>query len=104
MILKEYKKLDNKGINLVKYFVKDNGVLYLRCEFQDKYNISIDAMKYNKITSDIQTKLNGLPKIEQCSYDVPKQCLKNLNKIKNRHVYNYYISRSNLNPSSQNKL
>ena len=60
-------------------------------------------MKYNKITSVIQTKLNGLPKIEPCSYDVPKQCLKDLSKIKSQHFYNYYISRSYLNPSSQNK-
>ena len=102
-ILNEYKELDNKGINLVKHFVKDNGIPYQRCEFQDKYNIRIDVMKYNKITSVIQTKLNGLPKIEPCFYDIPKQCLKDLSKIKSRHVYNYYISRSYLNPSSQNK-
>ena len=61
-IFNEYKELDNKGINLVKHFVKDNGTLYQRCEFQDRYNINIDAMKYNKITSVIQTKLNNLPK------------------------------------------
>ena len=102
-ISNEYKELDKKGINLVKHFVKDNGVLYQRCEFQDKYNISIDAMKNNKITSVIQAKLNGLSKIEPCSYDVPKQCLKDLSKIKSQHVYNYYISRIGLNPSSQNK-
>ena len=81
-ISNEYKELDNKGINLVKHFVKDNGVLYQRCKFQDKYNVSIDAMKYNNITSVIQAKLNGLPKIEPCSYDVPKQCLRDLSKIK----------------------
>ena len=102
-IFNEYKDLDNRGLNLVKHFVKDNGILYQRCEFQDKYNISIDAMKYNKITSVIQTKLNSLPKIEPCSYDLPKQCLKDLSKIKSRHVYNYYISKCYLNPSSQNK-
>ena len=43
-IFYEYKELNNKGI---KHFVNDNGVLYQRCEFQDKYNISINAMKYN---------------------------------------------------------
>ena len=73
-ILNGYKELVNKGINLVKYFDKDNGVLYQRCEFQDKCNIRNDAMKYNKITSVIPAKLNGMPKIEPCSYDVPKQC------------------------------
>ena len=54
-ILNEYKELDNKGINLVKHFVKDNGIPYQICEFQDKYTIRIDVMKYNKITSVIQT-------------------------------------------------
>ena len=63
-MLNEYKELDNKGINLFKHFAKDNGIPYQRCEFQDKYNIRIDVMKYNKVTSVIQTKLNGLPKIE----------------------------------------
>ena len=60
-------------------------------------------MKCNKITSVIQSELNGLPTIEPCSYDVPKQCLKDLSKIRSQHVYNYYISRSHLNLSSQNK-
>ena len=70
-ILNEYKELDNKGINLVKHFVKDNGVLYQRCEFQDKYNISIDAMKYNKITSVIQAKLNVLPRLSHAPIMYP---------------------------------
>ena len=67
---------------IMEYFIKDVNF---------KISIILVLMPYNirlPVLYNMLYKLNGLPKIEPCSYDVPKQCLKDLSKIKSQHVYN----------------
>ena len=99
----EYKELEYKGINMVKHFINENGVLYDRIEFQAVNNINIDVLKFNKISSVIKYKLRSLPIREPSNNNIPKQCLKDLSKIKSPHIYNYYISRINSNITNGNK-